>query len=179
MGDAPAGAALVFADRRRDGAYSVTDQSGAVVARIRVRRGGARFLVEDGTGSPLCAGSTSRWGMSNLWRVTGAADDPLFELRKSTLRAMAALRLARGGDMVVEGSLWRRDFQVRDGKHIVLRALPQHSLISLRPYEYAVTHSDALTLAETVAVVQIWRQLRKRDDASSAVAASTAVIASG
>src|SRR3954453_9691244 len=112
MGDVQAGMALVFADRRRDGAYSDTDPSGEVIAQIRVRRGGARFLVEDAIGSPLCAGSTSRWGMSNVWRATGPAGNPLLELRKSTLRATAALRLAHGGEMVVEGSGWRRDFQV-------------------------------------------------------------------
>ena len=180
MGDELGGTALVFADRRLDSAYSVTDASGAVIARIRVRRGGARFQAEDATGSTLCAGSTSRWGLSNLWRATGPAGDPLLELRKSTLRARANLRLARGGDMIVEGSVWRRDFQVRDGDRIVLRALPQTSVISMRPYEYAVTRpADALTLAETLAVVQIWRLLRKRDDASAAAAASTAVIASG
>src|SRR4051794_24134157 len=110
MGDELGGTALVFADRRLDSAYSVTDPSGAVIARIRVRRGGARFHAEDATGSTLCAGSTSRWGLSNLWRATGPAGDPLLELRKSALRATAAVRLARGGDMIVEGSVWRRDF---------------------------------------------------------------------
>src|SRR3954468_13077049 len=139
MGDVQDGMALVFEDRRRDGAYSVTDRTGAVVARIRVSRGGARFLVEDATGAALCAASTSRWGMSNLWRATGPAGGPLLEVRKSTLRATAAVRLARGGDLVVQGSVWRCDFQVRSDNRIVLSALPQNSVISLRPYEYAVT----------------------------------------
>ena len=172
-------ATLVFADRRQDGAYPVTDPSGAVVARIRVSRGGSHFVAEDAGGSTLCAASTNRWGMSNLWRATGSAGESLLEVRKSMWRATAALTLARGGEMVVEGSVWRRDFQVRDADRVVLSALPQRSVISLRPHEYAVTQSSgALSLAETVAVVHIWRQLRKRDDATSAVAASTAVIAS-
>src|SRR4051812_23202778 len=36
-------ATLVFADRRKDGAYPVMDTSGTVVARIRPRRGGSTF----------------------------------------------------------------------------------------------------------------------------------------
>jgi uncharacterized protein YxjI len=178
MGDTSA-ATLVFVDQRQAGAYPVTDPSGAVVARVRSVRGGARFVAEDAAGSPLCAGATGWWGMSNLWRATGSAGEPLLEVRKSMLRATAALRLARGGGMVVEGSPWRRDFQVRDNDRVVLSGLPQRPVLSLRPYEYAVVRlCDALTLAETVAVVQIWRQLRKRDDANSAAAASAAVIAS-
>lgn len=178
MAEVPA-ATLVFADKRQAGAYVVTDPSGAVVARIRIGRGGVRFVAEDVTGSPLCAGSTGWWGLSNLWRATGIRGEPLLELRKSALRSTAAVRLARGGDLVVEGSLWRRDFQVRDDSRVLLRGLPQRSVISLRPHEYAVSRlADTLTLAETVAIVQIWRQLRKRDDASAAGVASTAVIAS-
>lgn len=172
-------ATLVFADRRRHGAYPITDPAGVVVARIRVGRGGSSFVAEDATGSRLCAASTGRWGLSNLWRATGSAGEPLLEVHKSMLRATAAVTLARGGDMAVGGSVWRRSFDVRHGDRVVLSAVPQRPVVSLRPYEYAVTQqSDALTLAETVAVVQIWRQLRKRDDASAAAAASTAVIAS-
>ena len=172
-------ATLVFGDRRRDGAYPVTDSAGVVVARLRVNRAGSSFVAEDATGSTLCTGSSGRWGLSNLWRATGSAGQRLLEVRKNMLRARAAVSLTRGGGMVVEGSVWRRDFQVRDTDRVVLSASPQTSVISPRPYEYAVTQqSDALTLAETVAVVQIWRLLRKRDDASAAAAASTAVIAS-
>jgi uncharacterized protein YxjI len=169
---------LVFADRRTAGAYPVTDPTGATVALIRSKIGGGRFVVEDTTGTTLCAGSAGWWGMSNLWRATGPAGEPLLEMRKDVLRARAAVRLARGADLVVHGSLWRRSFEVRDGDGVVLSAMPQTSALSLRPYEYAVQQpSEDLTLAEMVAVVQIWRLLRKRDDASAA-AGSTAVIGS-
>jgi uncharacterized protein YxjI len=170
---------LVFADRRRAGAYPVTDQSGADVALIRRGLGRERFVAEDPTGARLCAGSAGRWGTSNLWRATGSAGEPLLELRKDLLRTRAGLRLERGGDLVVHGSVWRRDFEVREGDLVVLSAVPRTSALSMRPYEYGVQqHSDRLTLAEIVAVVHIWRMLRKRDDASAAGAASTAVIAS-
>ena len=43
--------------------------------------------------------------------------------------------------MVVEGSVWRRDFQVRDADRIVLSALPQTSVISLRPSRKVSTAS--------------------------------------
>src|SRR4051794_14626691 len=178
MADTPA-TTLVFADRRRAGAYAVADQSGADVAMIRRGIGRERFVAEDPTGARLCAGSAGRWGTSNLWRATDSTGSPLLELSKDLWRARASLRLERGGELVVHGSVWRRDFEVRDSDLVVLSAVPRTSALSMRPYEYGVQqHSGRLTLAEVVAVVHIWRTLRKRDDASAAGAASTAVIAS-
>jgi uncharacterized protein YxjI len=170
---------LIFADRRRGRVYPVTDATGAHVALIRNRFGGARFVAEDSAGLTLCAGSAGWWGLSNRWLATDSTGEALLELRKSGLRARAEIWLERGGEFVVHGSLWRRDFEVRDGAHVVLSAVPQAAALSLRPYEYAVrAPSGRLTLAEVVAVVQIWRLVRKRDDASSAAAASTVVAAS-
>lgn len=169
---------LVFADRKSAGAYPVTDATGTVVAQIRVTGWGTSFTVTDAAGTTLCAGSTNRWGMSNVWRATGQGGESLLQVRKSLLRAAGVLTLARGGDLTIEGGVWRRTFAVRDGDRAVLSAVPQASMLSLRPYEYAVTHDPAaLTLAEAIAVVEIWRLLRKRDDTSSAGAATTAVIA--
>src|SRR4051812_28517353 len=86
---------LIFADRRRDGAYAVLDQAGRTVARIRTGWGGGRFVAEDASGATLCAGSAGWWGMSNLWRATDAAGQPLLELRKSSVRSRGVVQLHR------------------------------------------------------------------------------------
>jgi uncharacterized protein YxjI len=169
---------LIFGDRRKAGAYLVTDPNGAIVARIRHGRGGS-FAVEDAAGSAVCSGAAGCWGMSNLWRVAGPTGEPLLTLRKHPFRSTAVVQLERGGELAVEGSIWRRSFQVRDGDDLLLSGVPQTSALSLRPYEYAVRSSERLSVAEVISVVQIWRQIRKRDDVSAAAAASTAVVAAG
>lgn len=168
----------MFSDRRSSGAYAVTDTRGAVVANIRTGRGGS-FVATAATGATICAASAGRWGMSNVWRVTDATGAPLLEVRKHTFKPIADVRRGRGGELTVEGSIWRRDFRVRAGDEVVLSAAPRTRAFSLRPYEYAVQASDALRLDEILAVVQIWRAARKRDDTTAAVAASTAVVAGG
>ena len=178
--DGAAPTTLVFADRRQGGGYPVVDQAGRTVASIRSGLGGGRFVAEDPTGATLCAASAGWWGMSNLWRATDHDGQPLLELRKSSIRSRGVVRLHRGGELVVDGSWWRRDFAVREGDEVVLSAVPQTGVLSLRPYEYAVQQrGNRLSLPEVLAVVQIWRLMRKRDDSAAAAGATTAVIAGG
>ena len=82
----------------------------------------------------------------------------------------------RGGDFVVRGSAWRRDFTVTDATGTsVLTAAAQTSALSFRPHDYAVQQTGTvLRLPEIVAIVQIWRMIKKSDSAAAAGAATAA-----
>jgi hypothetical protein len=92
------------------------------------------------------------------------------------LRGKAQVTLARGGSLAVTGSILRRDFQVLDGDELVLSAVRRGGSILSTFSEFSVQASDRLTLAEVVAIVHIWRQLCKRDDASVAATAATSTF---
>ena len=121
--------------------------------------------------------STGRWGMSNLWRAEDSAGQPLLELRKHTFRSGARVELARGGELAVEGSLWRKDFSVREGDEVVLDARAGKGSRLLRK-ELVVEHLERLTLTEAVVVVEVWLELRRRDQNAGAAAGAATIIVS-
>lgn len=171
MTDPPAG--LRFPDRRRHGAYDVTDADG-VVARIAVGWTGRRFTVTDAQGAPLCAARTSWWRLPTQWHATGPDGRPLLTARmRGITRTSAEVHLERGGRFVVRGSVWRRDFRVTDEHgRLVLTAAPRSSALSLGPHDYAVHQAPGtFRLPEVVALVQIWRTTVEEESATAAGAA--------
>lgn len=171
---------LRFTDRRVRGAFPVYDAAGTEVARITTGRLGARFEATDSNGVLLCAGAARLLGLSGVWRTSGPSSQPLLVARKSLLRARAAAELERGGDLVIRGSVWKRDFQVTDAAGaVILTAVPTSPLLSLRPDEFVIEQATPmLSLAEVVALVAIWRLIRKADNAAAAGVAVTSVITS-
>ncbi len=163
-------AGLVFPDRKRHGAYEVTDSNG-VVARIAVSWSGNRFTAIDAHGARLCAAWTSWWRLPTRWDATGPDGRPLLTARmRGITRTSAEVRLQRGGRFMVRGSAWRRDFRVTDEHgEVVLTAAPRSSALSLRPHDYAVQQTPGtLQLPEVVALVQIWRTTMKEESATAA-----------
>jgi uncharacterized protein YxjI len=155
----------------------VRDAAGVLVATVARRRGGTSLEVRDSAGALLGTASTGRWGMSNLWRAEDSAGQPLLELRKHTFRSGARIQLARGGDLTVEGSFWRKDFAVRAGEAVVLEARPSRGSRQLRK-ELVVESTGHLTLTEAVIVVQVWAELRRRDQSASVAAGVATVVVS-
>jgi hypothetical protein len=175
---------LAFPDRRASGRFPVTDQAGAVVARIQPRWTGTGFVAVDADGAPLCAASVGWGGLSSTWRATGPDAAPLLSVTSRFLRSGASVRLERGGDLVVRGSAWRRDFTVTDDAGTpVLTAVPQTSALSFRPHDFVVQQTGTvLVLPEIVAIVQTWRMIKKNESAAAAggvAAAGAAGAASG
>jgi hypothetical protein len=82
----------------------------------------------------------------------------------------------------VRGSPWRRDFTVLglDGR-TVLSAAPRTSAVSPRQHDYAV-HQPApgtLSPAEVIAIVQVWRMMKRSDVAVLAATSTTAAPPAG
>jgi hypothetical protein len=155
----------------------VRDESGTVVASVTRRRGGTSLEVRGSSGAVMGSASTGRWGMSNLWRAEDSAGQPLLELRKHTFRSGARVQLARGGELTVEGSFWRKDFAVREGEVVVLDARPAKGSRLLRK-ELVVAQAGRLTLTEAVLIVEVWLELRRRDQNASAGAGAATIIVS-
>ena len=170
---------LVFPDRKRHGRFPVRDADNRVVAEISTSWTGLSFVAVHGTGQPLCAGSAQAFGLSGRWRATGPDRAELLSVTKSWWRSRAELTLARGGTFTLRGSAWRRDFAVTDAADAtVLAATPRTSALSLRPYDFAVHQMQGgFSVPEIVAVVQIWRLVRKSEDAGAAGAAAAGVAA--
>ena len=62
----------------------------------------------------------------------------------------------------------------------VLSVTPRAPALSLRPYEFAVQpNARRFNLAEIVALVQIWRMVRKNDDAAAASVVAAGVAVTG
>lgn len=107
----------------------------------------------------------------------GRRGRPLLELRKHTFRSGALIHLARGGELTLEGSLWRKDFVVRDAEGVVLDARLGAGSRRLRR-DLVVEHVGRLTGAEAVVIVQVWLELRRRDQTAGAAAGAATVIVS-
>ena len=171
---------LLFPERRVQGAFPVTDAHGNPIARVTATWDGGRFCVTTIDGGPMCDGATSRWWLSGRWDVTDAQGRPLLTVTARPLRNTAAVHLARGSDLIMRGSPWRRDFAVldQDGR-TVLSAEPRTSPMSPRQYDYAVHQAipGALDLAEMIAIVQVWRMVKKSD--AAVLAATTTAVAAG
>jgi hypothetical protein len=167
---------LTFPDRRQGGRFPVTDATGTTVARISTRWTGTSFVASDANDRVLCEASTAWWGLSPTWRATGPDARAMLSLTTRLMRTSASVHLERGGDFVVRGSAWRRDFIVTDVDGApVLTAVPRTSAVSFRQHDYAVVQTrPVFQLPEIVALVQIWRMVRKNDAATASGAAGAA-----
>ncbi len=167
---------LAFPDRRASGRFPVTDQSGAVVARIHPSWTGTSFVAVDADRAVLCTARVPWGGLSSTWRATEPEAGSLLSVTSRFFRSEASVRLERGGDFVVRGSAWRRDFTVTDASGaVILTATPRTSALSFRPHDYALQQSGSvLRLPEVVAIVQIWRMTKKNESAAAAGAATAA-----
>lgn len=156
---------LVFPDRLRQRRFPVLDADGRVAAEIGASWTGLSFAAVDGAGQPLCAASAQALGLSGRWRATGPGGAALLSFTRSAWRSRAEVTLARGGVFVVRGSAWRRDFAVTDeASATVLAATPRTSALSLHPHDFAVQlRGGGYHLAEIVALIQIWRMVRKSE----------------
>ena len=162
---------LIFADRKHRGRFPVRDGDSRLIAEISTSWTGMSFTALDAAGHHLCAGSAHRLGLSG-WRATGPHGADLLSLTKSFRRAQAEVRLTRGGVFVLGGSTWRRDFTVTraDGRTVLALAPPPSARVA-GAADFAVHEfEEGLDLAETVALVQIWRMVRNGEDAPVSVA---------
>lgn len=165
---------LVFPDRKTQGWFPVTDARGRPVARITAAWTGGRFTVTDPDDHQLCRGWATTAGLSGYWKVVGANDAlMLLTVKVSLLRNRATVHLERGPQLVMRGNPWLTGFTVTDaaGREVLTGEHRQH--------DYVVHAVDGPLLpAEALAVVQIWRIVRKTAIAASTAATST-VVASG
>jgi hypothetical protein len=166
---------LTFPDRKRHGRLPVVDASGETVAWISTSWTGASFSVQDKYGNFLCKASAGLFGLSSTWQATGSDGNPLLRLTRRFLGSKGDVHLERGGDFLVRGSAWRRDFVVTDERaRPVLLAVPRTHALSLRPHDYAVEQtSGVFLLGEMISLVQIWRMARKSDSTTAAVTSAT------
>lgn len=170
---------LAFPDRKENGAFPVRRPDGRTVAAIATRWTGSGFTATDTCGGLLCAGSAAWGGLSGTWTATGPGHAPLLEVKRGWTGRQAEVRMARGGRYRLRGSVWRRDFAVQRTGATIVSAVPQSSALSFAPYAYAVRqHEPVFDLAELVAIVQIWRTL-KRHGAAAAGGAAGAIGAAG
>jgi uncharacterized protein YxjI len=166
---------LNFPDKRRHRRFPVAASSGETVASISTSWTGTSFSVDAKDGHRLCQASAGLWGLSPTWQATDSKGDPLLRLSRRLLANKADVRLARGGDYLVRGSVWKRDFVVTDYRdRVVVVAVPRTSAVSLHPNDYAVEQtSGAFQLDELVALVQIWRMVQKGDSNTTAANSAT------
>lgn len=162
---------LAFPDRKQDGRFPVKDETGKLLAHISVKWMGTSFTAADADDQPLCAASSGAMGLSSLWKATGPAQEPLLSVKKSWTGTSAVVALERGGTFSLRGSPWRRDFAVTDAEGgPLVTAVPQSSGWSFHPHDYAVQQiQPVFDLAEMVAVVQIWRMVKKQEGAAGVV----------
>lgn len=165
--------ALAFPDRRTRGVFPVRGPDGVSVAEIGVTWTGTGFTATDTAGARLCAGRSG--GFSPTWRATGPDERPLLTVRRGWTGSRAEVVLERGGTYELHGSAWRQDFAVRGPAGTpVVEAVAQRSAWSFTPYDYVVRQTEpTFDLAELVAVVQIWRMIRRGDVATAGAAAVT------
>jgi hypothetical protein len=164
---------FVFPDHRTEGWFPVTDPRGRPVARIRAAWTGGRFSVTTPDDAPLCRGWATSAGLSGRWKVVGASDAlALLTVRVALLRNRSTVQLERGPQLTLRGNAWLTGFTVTDAdRRQVLTGEHRH-------HDYVVHAVDeALLLPESLALVQVWRMVRKAAIAASTVAVSSAVVA--
>jgi hypothetical protein len=173
--------ALVFPDRRHRGRFPVRDDRGRLVAYIATSWTGTSFTATDADEHPVCAASQGWLGLSGRWRATGPDGEPLLEVSSGVLRPRAEVTLQRGGVFLLRGSAWRRDFIVTDpAGETVLGAVPRTPALSFRQHDYAVAQArPVFGLPEIVALVQIWRMVRKNEASAAAGSAATSTAVYG
>lgn len=153
---------LDFADRRTDGAYEVTEPSGAVVARITVPLWtGSTFTAETAAGEPLCTGRRAGF-FSVTWQATDPGGRFLGSVRSGFL-GPKVVTLADGRTLSLRGQLWGREWSLLDAEdRPVLSSTPTTGSWTFRPDAWLVRcHDLSLDLDEVVAVVQLNRMMVK------------------
>ena len=163
---------LVFPDHKVQGWFPVTDERGHPVARIKAAWTGGRFTVTAPDDKPLCRGWATTAGLSGVWKVVGANDVlPLLTVKVGLLRNRSTIRLERGPQLVMRGNPWLTGFTVTDANgEAVLTAEHRH-------HDYVVHAADrSLLRPEVLAVVQVWRMVKKATIAATVAATSTAVV---
>lgn len=153
-------AALGFDDRRiMDGSYAVYTPAGDTVASVSPSFWRSRFTASDASGQPLCSGKAR---LVSGW----VAHDP-----QGTLLAVVRVRpfdhhhtTLRGGELDCRsiGRAFTPEWylQASDGRNL-LQAVPPIGEV-LPPDVWMVRGDGTLTLAETVAVVELHRLELKR-----------------
>lgn len=161
---------LAFPDRKEDGQFPVRGPDGQPVAHIAARWTGVSFTATDASGGPLCAGSVRRGGLSRKWTARGPGGRPLLRVTMGWTGSKAEVVLERGGSFQLRGSAWRRDFTVsRSDRAMVVSAVPRTAALSFHPNDYLVRQAEPVfDLAELVALVQIWRMLKRNASAAAA-----------
>jgi hypothetical protein len=101
---------------------------------------------------------------------------PLLSVRTSWAGSEAEVTLVRGGSYQLRGNAWRRDFAVtRSDGAIFVSGAPRTSALSFHPHDYVVRQAEGVfDLAELVAVVQIWRMVKKNEAAALSTAGAGA-----
>lgn len=163
---------LAFADRKTDGAYAVTEPSGAVVALIRVKTFTmVSFTVTTAAGEPLCTGRrTGFW--TSRWEATAPSGAVLCTLKGSGWGTGKTVTLGDGRALSLRGRLFARDWALLDDQgREVLSSTPSTSSWSFSPDAWVVrSHDTSLDLAQVVAIVQLNRMMVKGSRSSAAVA---------
>ena len=162
---------FVFPDHKNQGWFPITDAAGRPVARITAAWTGGRFYVTAPDDRALCRGWATTAGLRGYWKVVGANDVvPLMTVQVGLLRNRSTIRLERGPELTMRGNPWLTGFTVTgaDGQRVLTG---EH-----RHHDYVVHAVDgSLLLPEVLAVVQIWRMVRKTAIAASAAATSSAI----
>jgi len=169
--------ALVFADKKQDGAFPVTAADGSVVARIAVRWTGSSFEATTAEGTPLCSGKHHS-AFSRHWEAYSPGGTQLALVRSSLWGRGKTVTLADGRELRVGGSAFSRGWTVTDAAgRTVLDADAQGSSFSFHPDGFAVRcYDDSLGLAQIVAIVELNRLIVKagRNAAAGGGAAAAA-----
>lgn len=160
---------LDFADKKTDGAYAVTEPSGAPVAWLQVSSWtGASFSATTASGEPLCTGRRTGF-FSVTWEAVDPGGRVLGSVRSAFWGNSKVVTLADGRTLTLRGQLFGRDWSLIDGSgRDVLSSTPTSSGWSFRPDAWLVRcHDLSLSLAEVVAVVQLNRMMVKSSRASA------------
>jgi hypothetical protein len=150
---------LIFAGRKQRGRYAVRAESGALKALVVLPWHGSSFTATTPEGATLCKGRLSRYGFSGTWIVTGADGRPLLTTRWRWTGTTARVTLAGDRDLVLRTRLWKPGFTLTgpDGSELA-RAEPGSVRLRLARRDYLLRQTvPALTLAEQVALFEIWR----------------------
>jgi len=160
---------LAFDDHREDGAFLVHGPDG-VVARIEVGVwNGRSFTATTPDGVPLCSGR-SRGIFSTWWDAVDPAGAPLVSLRRSGWGGSRTRVDLGGRAMTLHGSFSGRQWRLEDEREeVVLSSETTTGFFTFRPHAWEVQrHRDPLTLAQVVAVVQLFRLSQKAQAAAAA-----------
>jgi hypothetical protein len=120
--------------------------------------------------------------LSGTWRALRGHDEPIIAVHRHVFRTVADVDLPRDGTTYrIRGSAWRRNFVVLDNADSeVLTALPRTSAWSPRQHDYEVRQlRPVFQLVEMIALVQIWRMVKKAETAAAGSVAAVSVSTSG